>query len=203
MFNLFVSYFQSSNPERQKELDRCLEKNLGNPFIKKIYLLIEEPILIKGAIKITPILIKSRPSYNNMFEIIKQNSGPDDWNIISNSDIFFDESIIFVNKYKSVKPICFALCRWEVTGNNVTFLNRKDSQDCWIFKGHPRAISGDFNLGVAGCDNAIADRFFKAGYDVINPSRTVKTYHVHETQLRTYNPDIKVAQPYKLLTPTV
>lgn len=203
MFNLFVSYFQSTNQARQLELDNCLNKNLENKLIQNIYLLVEEPIDIKLNKKIHQILIKSRPSYNNIFEIIKQNSREDEWNIISNSDIYFDNTLALINKYRSNKKLCLALCRWEVTTKGITFLNRKDSQDCWIFKGHPKNVQGNFNLGTAGCDNAIADRFWRAGYDVINPSKTIKTYHLHESQLRTYNPDIKVPQPYKLLMPTI
>lgn len=204
MFNLFVSYFNSSDPKRQLEIDTCLAKNNALGLIKAIYVLTEEPIDLSkfNSDKIKPILIKSRPNYNNLFELVRQYTSANDWNIISNSDIYFDESAIFVNKYRSNKKLCFALCRWEVVGKTINFLNRKDSQDCWIFKGHPTNVNGDFNLGVAGCDNAIADRFWKAGYDVINPSKTIKTYHLHESQTRTYDPNVKVPQPYKLLTPT-
>lgn len=207
MFNLYTSYFNSDNPKRQEEIDRCLQKNIQLDLIKRIYLLIEDPELIINlnnkfdCKKIRFILIKGRPIYNTFFELMRKYSKPEEWNAIANSDIYFDDTLFFLDKYKSNQ--CLALTRWEVKESRIEFLNRWDSQDVWIVKGKPLYVDGDFELGRAGCDNAIAERFYRVGYDVINPSRTIKTYHVHASNHRTYNPNERVAQPYKLLTPTI
>jgi len=36
---LVTSYYKTHDPERQKELDECLIKNVENEYITKIYLL--------------------------------------------------------------------------------------------------------------------------------------------------------------------
>lgn len=202
MINLFTSYFITANPERQKEIDQCLLYNLRCKDIGHVYLLIEAPMELKILVhrKITTILIKGRPTYNVFFEIINRTAGKDEWNIISNSDIYFDETLNHLGKYGHKD--CLALTRWEVKPHCIEFLNRVDSQDCWIVKGHVINVSGNFALGTCGCDNAIAYKFFAGGYNVINPSKTLKTYHLHNSNIRTYDTNHKVPQPYKLLTPT-
>ena len=65
-----------------------------------------------------------------------------------------------------------------------------NTQDAWLFKtpfnsntnigigiGIGIDIDIDFELGFLGCDNAIADRFTKAGYKVINQPMTYKIFH--------------------------
>jgi hypothetical protein len=86
--------------------------------------------------------------------------------------------------------------------------DRADSQDTWIFKGGVNQVSGaDFTMGIAGCDNAIAHLLEQHGYNVINPSRTIKTYHLHLTNIRNYtdisgNAIQRIQPPYKLINPT-
>jgi len=204
--NLFTSYYIDKHPARQKELDECLRTNVGLKEIDMVYVLTEEGIdadILKHN-KIINVVLKSRPTYNSFFEVIKMFSDDTDWNIIANSDIHFDSTITKVEQYKRTnKPVCFALTRWEVEKDRVFFLNRPDSQDTWIFQGKPAKVQGDFYLGTCGCDNAIADRFHNSGYHVMNPSKTIKTYHLHQSGVRRYNTENKVAQPYKILNPTI
>lgn len=205
MINLFISYYIDKSTARQKELDDTLLMNINCDAINKIYALtdgaIESPLLEND--KVMELVYKARPSYNTFFEAIRSFSSDEDWNIIANSDIYFDETIAKIYEYPHTKPLCFALTRWEVEKDSIHFLNRWDSQDCWIFKGKPKNVQGNFNMGVAGCDNAIAERFSRAGYNVINPSKTIKTYHLHKSGVRSYNPNFRAPQPYKLLTPTI
>jgi len=45
----------------------------------------------------------------------------------------------------------------------------------------------DFALGRPGCDNRLAWLLENAGYELFNDPLTVKTYHVHRSQRRSYN----------------
>lgn len=204
MFNLFTSYFHDGNAARQEELREVLQRNIELKAIDRIYLLMDQPIEKCVAVpchkKITHIYLRSRPYYNTLFHLIGEVSSDDCWNCIANSDIYFDETIRLCPRYGT--NVCLALTRYEVKANGVEFLNRKDSQDCWIFRGKPRGIKGDFVMGIPGCDNAIAWRFEQAGYRVINPSLTIRTYHLHRTNKRNYDVNNKVPQPYKLIPPT-
>jgi hypothetical protein len=195
--NLYTSYFIHPDHNRQIEIDYVLQKNIDNNYIKRIYLLVEYPVVIKHD-KVELIYIRSRPLYDTFFEVIKKN--PESWNILANSDIYFDETLLNLEGYRTDRNYCFPLCRYEVE-ENVKFLNRNDSQDCWIFYGQPKEINGDFCMGVCGCDNAIAYRLDRAGYLCLNISHSIKSYHVHRSNKRDYNVNIKVPQPYKILQP--
>jgi hypothetical protein len=202
MTTLYTSYYIDPSPARQAELNTCLQKNILNQHINKIVLLIEYPIvneLINNE-KIEVIYIKGRPEYNTFFEIINERTGPEDWNIIANSDIYFDDTIAHLNNYPGKCSIC--LTRWEVEKARITFLNRPDSQDSWCVKGKIERVDGAFHLGKCGCDNAIMDRFHRAGYRAINPSKTIKSYHLHLSGVRSYNVNDKVKPPYMVLHPT-
>lgn len=198
MTNLFTSYFLVDEPARQKELDKCLLNNLSNELIDNVYLILEYPIAYDhfNSEKIKAFYIKSRPTYETFFQFINIRSKDEDINIVANSDIYFDSTIQEAVKMRANE--CYALTRWE--GNE--FLNRVDSQDAWIFKGKVKTVRGDFSLGIPGCDNRIAYEINKAGYKVSNPSKTIKSYHIHDSGVRDYKPGRDVVQPpYLTLQP--
>ena len=177
--NLFVNYYHSDNPKREKELQTARELNEANEHITRI------------------INVDSR-KYSDFFEAMK--SYPDDVNIIANADIFFNETI---EKAKLIwTNTCYALTRWDYKQGQAVFMNRKDSQDAWIFRGSPKNVKADFSLGIPGCDNRIAWEIKKAGYVVRNPSKTIQIIHLHETNLHTYTSKDKIEEPYLFLEPT-
>lgn len=203
MINLFINHYTDAHVNRNDELLKCLALNISNKHIDNIFCICnnegDSPLL--DGDRVSVLILKSRPTYNAFFQIIAKYTKQEDWNIIANTDIYFDSTITHIHKYN--KPnILLALTRWEVTGTQIQFLNRADSQDTWIFKGHPK-VNCDFTMGVAGCDNVLADRFHKAGWMVINPSRTIKTYHLHISNVRHYNGNDRLMPPYKLITPTI
>jgi hypothetical protein len=65
--------------------------------------------------------------------------------------------------------------------SNFAQMLHANTQDAWLFKTpiniNNKEIDFDFELGFLGCDNAIADRFVKAGYKVINQPMTYKIFH--------------------------
>lgn len=217
-YNLFINFYRDKNPKRQEELEYCLFKNLlsfdtvnvvAHPDDCSYFERITNNIKGKAALRVIIDQVE-RPTYSYFFQIINQlypSSG--NINVISNTDIFIPKdtlkkSDIFFNQNLN---ICLALSRWELGPNlsedTAQLLDRWDSQDTWLFNGAVSNIEhSDFNLGTRGCDNAIAERIERAGYDVINPSKTLKTYHLHLTNIRNYNDDL-VPQPYKFLNPTV
>lgn len=203
MIRLFISYYIDKVEARQKELDECLSKNLSNPLIDEIHLLLEYPVdeEITRHKKIHKVHVKSRPSFAVFFEYINSITRPEDVSIVANSDIYFDDTLSLLGKYSDT--FALALCRYDIKKDKVVFMNSWDSQDTWVFKGKVREVpDSDFSLGKAGCDNAIANRLYRSGYNVINPSRTIKTYHLHQVPVTNYNPNDKIPQPYKFLTPT-
>lgn len=184
MIRLFYNYYEDKNPVRKKEIDFCLKKNLENTLINTV--IIESP---------------NKPTYEFFFQQINKVTGPDDINIICNSDIFFDETISLAENIKHNQ--LYALLRWEWHGpNNITFNERPDSQDTWIVRGKVENVFGNFTLGIRGCDNRIAHEFLKSGYTVINPAKSIKSYHVHQSNIRNYTMQDVVPPPYFTIMPS-
>ena len=90
--NLFVNYYNCGDKERQKELDFCKKNHKECGFFNEI------------------INFSERPTYNDFFNATKEY--PNDINILTNSDIYFNETILEVRKIKQNE--CYALTRWEI-----------------------------------------------------------------------------------------
>lgn len=179
--HLYVSVYTVADQKRQSELEECLYQNQNNPHISKL-------IEVRD----------KRPTFQDFFNLFSD----DAVNIIVNSDIFFDETIQLA---KFIRPNqCYALTRYDWNGNgHARFLNRSDSQDAWIFRGKiKKQMFADFCLGVPGCDNRIAYEIKKAGYQIINPSRTIHALHYHDSGVRSYTVKTPaVPQPYYFVNP--
>lgn len=189
--NLFINYYIDPNPERQKEIDLCLINNLNNPEIERVYIFGEFRNMpyngnFPNHYKIIPLPCNGRPTFQNFFSAINLHTGADDINIIVNSDIYVSLVLwpVFPTRYQ-----CFALTRWDILPDgSEKFYNSSDSQDTWVFRGPIKQVKGaDYTQGVAGCDNKIAWELQRAGYQVLNPSLTIKTYHLHNSGIRHYD----------------
>lgn len=184
MIRLFQNLYTDKNPIRQKELDYCLTRNKnlfgGQGFIKS---------------KV------DRPTFRQLFEQINSIAEPDDISIIANSDIFF-ESFFDFSLIKQNEAWC--LSRWEYIKGNPVLYDHADSQDVWAFRGQINEVPDcDFGLGKPGCDNAIAERIQRSGYKVLNPSKSIKSIHLHTSGIRNYShaKDPAIEKPYLLIAP--
>jgi len=85
------------------------------------------------------------------------------------------------------KNMLLSLLRWEYSENPKINIIRSDCQDTWIWVGKMKELDYcDFYLGKLGCDNRIAWEFKNKGYNLRNPCNLIKTYHVHNTNVRNY-----------------
>lgn len=182
--NLFVQVYNCGDSERQKELDTCLKNN--------------KELNINGVPYFNVIEIKERLSFNEMFKLTHQY--PDRINIITNSDIYFNETVLECRWLQNKE--CLALSRWDITGNTAVLFDRKDSQDVWVFNGAVTENIGHYYLGVPGCDNKLMWELIQSGYRVSNPSKRIHALHLHSTNYRTYDYKTeRVPQPYHFLKP--
>ena len=195
---LITSFYQDKNPARQKELELCIVMNARNEHLDKIYVLLEGkkedfPILEDPNIEVVE---SPRPTYAAFFAFANSVSTEEDIVILSNTDIFFDQTLIKLNRANLTNK-CFALSRYHYHPNgNIILHNEKYSQDVWIFKGKIKPINYcDFYMGIRGCDNRIAYEIEAAGYTVENPSKSIRTIHYHLSEVRNY--DLKtIPKPY-------
>jgi len=192
--NLFSCYFKvKKDPERQWELDYCMDHNKANKLIDQIF------------------TFDGRPTYDDFF--VQAREFPDDINIFANADIFFNETLTYTRFLTENR--CFAITRWEQMeadkiikfeerNNDNRFAQAQHSQDVWMFKGRIRDVKGYFYSGIPGCDNRIAAEL-QFHYQVLNPCETIQCIHVHKNPVRKYNiPEGEVHQvprPWKWIPP--
>lgn len=197
--HLLVEYYTIDVPDRQAELDYCLIHNIQNKNIDFVHIF--GPIVGDTSDYGSNVIInynEQRFTYNDYFEY-SLTIPDDDIVIISNLDIYFDNTLKLVDQYLTSEDV-FALTRWDDTGegNTITngefvpYYNAATSQDTWIFRSRIKPMNRtecDYTLGVPACDNRIAYEFANAGYIVSNPCVDVKIYHNHKTNIRFYNRD--------------
>ena len=192
--HLYVPYYLSDDHERQKELDICLEKNIAVAEVDRIFLLIDdghEPPFKSDKIEVLPI--KSRPTYSDWLDLSERYS-QGAISVLANSDIYFDKTVTELRKmFASSSHALAAISRYEIEGDK-TYMHKNPhwSQDVWAVDGDvpvPDVIKKKMAipLGVPRCDNKIGYVFSVHGYDIFNPCKFVRTYHLHETQMRSYD----------------
>ncbi len=181
MIRLFTTRFPETNLARRAEYALALSGNLACAVIDEVCLLDECPDTpLPASAKIRQRSISRRPLYNDYFVWIDEVAGPDDLSVITNADIVLDSGFGLFRQWQFPENSVYALARWDTSSEGrPTLRDRNDSQDTWVFRGRTRDIGGDFPIGVPRCDNRIAKELEIAGYRVLNPSFSLKTYHLH------------------------
>lgn len=212
--HLFLQFYIDKIKVRQKEIEECLRKNVENPHISKIYLFGERDYKPKelgvNSEKIIQINIGKRLQYMDFFRYINQNNIKG-YNILANSDIFFDESILAL-KYSQLhtQKSMIALLRYEYNTKNISsspiFGPRYDSQDSWIFHSNYNVSPENekifnFNLGKPGCDNKMIYLMNILGYNIINDPIAIKSYHFHSSNIRNYTQQDIIKMPWGVVVP--
>lgn len=198
-----TSWYNDKNPERAKELEECFIRCVNSSEIDDLIVIHE-----KGAV--LPITEKSyiaheldhRPTYNDFFKVANHYTDPGNVVIIANTDLYPEGPIR--RQLRSMKMgEAYALSRWDIVNNGVVHFNRRDSQDVWIFRTPIlKQLDAPFCLGKPGCDNRIAQLIIDAGYRLTNPSKSIKFYHLHKSQIRNYTSAETIPGPYHFINPS-
>ena len=192
--NYYVEYWDCGNEERNIEVIDCINTNIKSNFFKNIFIFSEkeEKRLLKQTI------LGKRITYQYIFD-----NAIDGINIFCNSDMEFDETIKLAENINENE--FYALTRYEddmMLHKNDDPYKGYDSQDVWIWKNKCKIKNANFYLGLPGCDNKIAYYAESYGYNIKNPSLSIKTYHKHITNVRDgSSADLskRLPPPYKLL----
>ncbi len=184
--HLIQSHDLFGPPERQDELLKCWHLNEG---------LFDHYTHPEG-----------RLTFAQLFTLCK----PGMVNVITNSDMYFDaDTLRHFAAFPQDEKHCWALSRWDAKEDGSSALwDHRDSQDVYVVYGGPHIIDAHtalaradnapdtlfehpFTQGEAGCDNRLLHVLQEHGFVVTNPSRTVRTYHLHLSNYRSY---VKVGQ---------
>lgn len=213
-FYLFLEYYNSDNPDRQKELIECLENNVASGLFHKIYCFTQVLESDRPNIDIIEwIYTKNRQT---IYDVIKYINGVNSLNgvdsennnyfVISNADIWFNDTLLqtphmFDKLSTPSRPLCMAITRHNVinkqTKEYILHDPVRESQDCWIFRDTIIDMPDtDFYFGLPGCDNRMVAILRSASYNVINPCKTIQLIHNHLTDYRTYSNKDRVKGAY-------
>lgn len=206
---LLTPYYLDSRPERQAELDFCLQRNLRNPLIAKVILFLDNSLNAAQVKKlhrpkIETIYCGRRCTYQDFLDYAnKYLQG--EIVIVANTDIFFDESLQDLTDYDLGNKFV-TLLRWDVVSIEPEFLRtqlnvRMNSQDAWLFYSPLRVFPSDFPLGIPCCDNRVLFEAQSVGLQVINPALSIRSYHLHSTNIRNYKTTERVLGPCLLVLP--
>ena len=192
--NIILQSYGESDKARHAELLTCLKMNLANPFIKCIYDLTDKPwIEFVGHSKYKVVEENKWLTYQRAFEFA--NTIPNQYFAIINSDIALDAT----SRWDSAAKIfldngyILAQSRHEYnTSNGIAQLDagfkslfHAHTQDAWLFKSPIAIPNCDFEIGLLGCDNAIAHRIKSAGYNIINKPQQFKILHIDSVRGKT------------------
>ena len=205
MIRLFTVWFDAKNSARQLEVRECVDRNQKNAEIGQVNLWHYSGDVPFNDAKIVLHPAAARPSYAELFALANRVCGPNDIAIVANTDIWFDETIDLVKGMAA--DTIYTLLRWEEDGR--PFLLHRGgeawtTQDTWIFRPPIHVANVDFKLGMPRCDNAIAHRIWRQGYNLQNPALSIRSHHIHTSQLRVYHhTKDRVARPWLHIEPTV
>jgi hypothetical protein len=205
--NIFLQYFKHKDPIRRNEIDYCTKHCLKNKNFDNVYFILESDEdkceWMKGD-NVVIFNMKKRPTFKEILEYSNTITDKDSINILPNSDIFFDDSVL---ELKNMKDKDFVtLTRWNLDPNTkkAEFFNVNCSQDVWVWKGivEPGEMNIDWYMGKPGIDNLLCGAFHEAGFRVLNPSLLIKTYHLHQQITRDYSDKDVVLGRLYVLYPT-
>ena len=214
---LISQFYLPEKPKRAREIRLCLEKNMACPYVDKIVLLNETDLMqhfpTDSADKIQQEVIGKRLTYAAVIRWIATNAPANTLCVFANSDIYLDETwkALWAT---AMEDRFLSLLRYEAAdgvpdAKHVLFGPRPDSQDTWVVLSDSVKSkqwdykSLDFSFGRAGCDNAINVEMLRAKFLVANPALTLKTHHVHTSEIRNYDPQDIVDKPmYFYIQPT-
>jgi hypothetical protein len=212
---LVTSLYNETVIERQEEYLNCLKENKDHPKIEKICIFydrskddLNETSFLEKLNEYSEeiIFIDKRPTFHEIFDFVNE-SYPNRVVVIANADIYFDSTLNCLD-YLNLNNTFLGLTRWNVdnTGNleshphyNTQGMPAYFSQDTWIFKTPIRNFDElNIELGTYHCDGYIAYLAYKNGLKIANPCLSIKSHHLHNSNLRHWTKTARVNYSLRL-----
>lgn len=191
---LYQNFYVDKNPERQKELDICLKNNLLAGFdLINIFIEAKDEAYIvdlTSQSSFTSIVriftVETRPTFQKYID--HANGYPEDTlHIVANSDIYIEpKELKIIKSIPWNNKLFLGLSRFDTGPEGSFLLDRRDSQDTYVWYSHCNVENLNCPLGFAGVDNHTLYKFKEAGYNVINPSKSIITNHLHNVKINNY-----------------
>lgn len=192
--NIIIQTYKEENESRMNEYLLCIIKNLENNVVEKVINLYEGdnddylPEIILKHKKYMGVKLNKRMTFSDAFNFsnIQLNKKIC---AVSNLDIMLNEHFDLneLNNVLNDKTV-LALSRHEIDSDGKIYVNNQfknilhsNTQDIWIYRTPiiiDKNIDCNFAIGTIGSDNAIAERLYRANYNIYNMMNTFKVIHV-------------------------
>ena len=187
---LLIHFCDENRPDRFAEYLFCLEQNIANCYISKIHCFrmvgVVLPDHVLNSHKMVFIDVDHRSTFKELLDYAN-NELLGRAVVIANLDIFLSHENNWVEVEKTLggsNKLVLAQSRTEYENATNQFLDPgldglsyANAQDAWIFKTPVFLDDVDFEIGTIGADNALADRFKKAGYIPMNLASRYRIFH--------------------------
>lgn len=198
---LINQYFKPADPARQVELDTALRKNLENPLLDRVHILVESsdvwpPAQLANHSRLERVVIDRRLSWRDGFSHaakLKAAGGLEGTRlvaIVANADIWWDETLSKLQHAPSA-----------LEGKRAYVLARFGDKQDWCVPGEDghadsiifvppveAAVEADYFLGVQGTETRLIYELSRQGYEVSNPCLVLTSHHEHKSNIRYYDP---------------
>jgi len=197
MIHYHTAVFPPLNPERQKEIEDCLNHNFAPGRFDRCFLFCDEPGTLPPFpqhkhVEVVPL--GRRFLYRDLLERAEDEKVV---YVLSNADIKMVSGFEYL-RFLGPRSLV-ALSRWETMSAKPPRTARC-TQDTWAVRGQPWTADllsmAGISIGLPGCENALAGRLHEAGFAVHNFCYDIKTLHVHASPLRAYGVEDRLPRPY-------
>ena len=188
---LVTCFYKDRDFLRHAELQECLEKNVANPLLSRVVLLVEEGAenekLLKHPKVETVLVAKGRQTYADLIRVANERCSGEIV-VLANSDIYFDETLSIFRSMDLTQTVYVSTRREVETPHQSLWSYHQQASDAWVLE-TPIHVDGlEIQLGKNGCESLFLGRLLRAGYAVQNISLDFKCYHMHASALRNYDP---------------
>jgi len=197
--NLVVNtFFPKNDNDRLEEFKFCIEENIKNQHISKVYILHEDDDHYindnqQKNPKVSLLKKQGRKTFRELFNFCQEQcKGP---TIIANSDVYFNESLSKASNISSEidRGLILAQHRYNLTKKGEIIYEKTPSEtnefsgsaDAWIFNPEISIPSQHFDFlpGTCYCDQHLAMKFFMLQRPVI-AARDIECIHVHSSKVK-------------------
>jgi hypothetical protein len=198
LLHIIIQYCNDPRPARAAEYDVCLRRNLANPWVKRVHNLAEPQTLVPAEFSDHPKYFYHSlghwMKYQDAFDYANEHL-PGQFVCLCNLDIFLDSQGTDWELASRMLdgPLALCLSRWEWLGDGTV---QKDpdlakramstTQDAWMFQPPVNIPDCDFEIGLLGCDNAIAERIKRGGLQPINAPNMFRIFHIDTARGKTF-----------------
>jgi hypothetical protein len=201
---LFVQWYTDSSTESNRL--KCLFNNIENKHIDHIHVFCEinshQQLMnyIGSNKKISISFIDDCLSYSDWMEYANQHH-INDIKILANSDIYFDDSLLFIRQQKFNYQTIYGITRKDLShdgkivdssdfyGDTKHPTHASYSQDCWIYL-QPLRLPDlkliNYKLGYNNCDRLLKKYLEQEKYNFVNLYPNINAIHIDYRTTKTH-----------------